>query len=128
MIYSEDSLFTLTHMQIAGVLVLSLLMWAALVAALYRVRHANRAYRIGLALGLFAGFVWLSPQVYYLFYWATFDGLPLQSVVRSPPSPLHLLRLLTFTEEHSLSRHGQGVLGWSLLLVSWRSPASGDRP
>ena len=126
--YGGDSLFTLSGPQIAGVLTLSVAMWAGLVAVVLRLRLRRRPARIAVAFALLAAFVWLSPQVYYLFYWATFDDLPLQSVIRTPPSPLDLLRLLTFTEEASLSRHGQGVLGWSLLALSWRSPGSGVRP
>ncbi|UWQ18085.1 hypothetical protein [Jannaschia sp. M317] len=126
--YGEDSLWTLTSGQIAGVLALSLAMWAGCLWAVRRAR--GRTVRVGVAVLSFAAFVWLSPQIYYLFYWLTFEGLPLQSVLRPPPTPAHLLRLLTFTQEASLSRHGQGGLGWSLLLAAWpaRSPGAGSRP
>ncbi|WP_371155551.1 hypothetical protein [Jannaschia sp. 2305UL9-9] len=124
--YTSDSLFTLTPLQIVGVLFLSGVMWLGAVRLLRS--GPGRLRRTGLAIVLFHGFVWLSPQVYYLFYWATFDGLPMQWVIRAPPSPGHLLRLLTFTEEASLSRHGQGLFGWSLLLLALRSSGSGVRP
>ncbi|MGB3407605.1 MAG: hypothetical protein WBA67_08925 [Jannaschia sp.] len=126
--YGNDSLFTLSAGQIAGVLAISLGLSLPMLGLLRRVRFRGPAVRIGVAALLFAGFVWLSPQVYYLFYWATFEGLPLQIVVKAPPSPRHLARLLTFTDETSLSRHGQGVLGWSLFLLAARSPGAGVKP
>ncbi|GIT92602.1 hypothetical protein JANAI62_31610 [Jannaschia pagri] len=126
--YAGDSLWTLGPWQVAGVLALSAVMWGVVLVGQWRVRRRPGTVRWGVAAAGFVGFVWLSPQVYYLFYWATFDGLPLQSVIKTPPGPGDLLRLLTFTEEASLSRHGQGVLGWSLLALAWRSPGPGVTP
>ncbi|MDB2407995.1 hypothetical protein N9W17_05715 [Jannaschia sp.] len=124
--YDQDSLFTLTPLEIAGVLAISLAMWLAC-AWLVR-RGRSRAVRLALAVGAFAGFAWLSPQVYYLYYMIVFEGLPWQIVLDEPPSPLRLLRLLSFTAEATLSRHGQGVLGWSLLAVAFVSRSRGVRP
>ncbi|WGH77409.1 hypothetical protein [Jannaschia ovalis] len=110
-------------------LAISALLWAL---ALWLVARAPRGWaRLWAALGAFWAFVWLSPQVYYLFYIAHFDGLPWQVVTGPPPAPGRLLRLLAFAQEASLSRHGQGVLGWSLLALaalSWRSPSRGASP
>lgn len=90
--------------------------------------------RLLAALALFWLFVWLSPQIYYGYYLLIFDGLPIQSVIKLPPGPGHMVRLLTFTEEASLSRHGQGLLGWLLIASAlWRagpfarSSPSGER-
>ena len=67
------------------------------------------------------GFVWLSPQVYYVYYLMIFDGLPWQIVVRTPPGPGALVRLLAFQDKASLSAHGQAALGWAMLAAAlWR--------
>ncbi len=71
-----------------------------------------------LALVLFWLFVWLSPQIYYWYYLLIFDGLPVQSVIGTPPTPFDLIRLIGFSDRHDLSHHGQGVLGWALVLTA----------
>lgn len=126
--YDGDSFFTLSVWGQVGLAVLSLSLWAATLGLCLRPPLRSRVLRLARAVALLWAFVWLSPQVYYLYYQAIFDGLPWQIVIRTPPGPGHLLRLLSFTEEASLSRHAQGVLGWSLLALSWRSPARGDKP
>ncbi|MEM7644499.1 MAG: hypothetical protein AAF366_18535 [Pseudomonadota bacterium] len=123
--YDGDSFFTLSAWGQAGLALLSLCLWAGTVGLCLRPVLTSRALRLARAVALLWAFVWLSPQVYYLYYQAIFDGLPWQIVVKAPPGPDHLIRLLTFTEQASLSRHSQGVLGWSLLALSWRSPGSG---
>ncbi|MEO0820358.1 MAG: hypothetical protein AAF074_08025, partial [Pseudomonadota bacterium] len=81
-------------------------------------RRARRALLGGLlGLALWWAFLWLSPQVYYTYYRAIIPGLPLQVVIRSPPTPGDALGLLTFTGEDSLSAHGRGVLGWGMLVT-----------
>ncbi len=127
--YEGDSFFTLTGPEQVGLALLSLSLWAAMLAlcAWPRLRRWLAVLR---AVGLFWAFVWLSPQVYYLYYLTIFDGLPWQVVVHRPPGVEHLLGLLTFTGEASLSRHGQGVLGCSMLVLAVsrpRSPGSGRR-
>ncbi|MGB3556671.1 MAG: hypothetical protein WBA25_18745 [Jannaschia sp.] len=77
---------------------------------------------------MFAAFGWLSPQVHYGYYRTILPGQAGQAVTGAPPSPAALARILTFAEAATPSRHGQGLLGWSLLLLSWRSPGSGRRP
>jgi hypothetical protein len=70
--------------------------------------------------GLFWLFLWLSPQVYYLFYQLIFAGLPVQIVITWPPGAETVLRRLTFTGPATLSAHGQGLLGWALLVLAVR--------
>lgn len=113
--YAGDSFFTLTMGERAGLVVLSLTLWSGVVML-------GRWLRGPIwAVVLFWGFVWLSPQVYYLYYQAIFDGLPWQIVVKAPPGPLDLLRLLAFRAADNLSAHGQGLLGWSLIGAAlWR--------
>lgn len=119
--YTEDSFHTLTGMEQIGLLALTLALSGGLLTL---------GYRFGgpiLALALFWTFVWLSPQVYYLYYQAIFDGLPWQIVVKSPPGPVRIARLLTFQAAGTLSDHGKGVLGWALIgLTLWRRHRARD--
>ncbi|MCK0168793.1 hypothetical protein MWU52_14635 [Jannaschia sp. S6380] len=110
--YADDSFFTLTASGQVGLAVLSLGLACLMGLA------ALRLHRVLWALALFGAFVWLSPQVYYLYYVAIIDGLPWQIVVGRPPGPGTLLRLLTFTGDANLSDHGKGVLGWAMIALA----------
>ena len=120
--YAEDSFFTLTMAGRIGLMFLSTALTAAvfLVArvTLRRARGLPAIKRLlagfGIATGLFWVFVWLSPQIYYLYYQMIFDGLPWQIVVGPPPGLGHLVGLLAFAETDTLSDHSKGVLGWAL--------------
>lgn len=134
-IYEGDSFHTLTGAGQIGLALLSLVLSATLLWAGWRVMAGKPiTLRIALALALFFGFVWLSPQVYYTYYMTLFDGLPWQSVIKSPPGIERLLRLLSFQGTQNLSAHSQGVLGWALIVISALSkrreasaPAPDDR-
>lgn len=120
--YAEDSFFTLSLAGRVGLVALSM----ALAAVLFALAHLSFRFfdgvppvkrllaRLGVATGLFWAFVWLSPQVYYLYYQAIFDGLPWQIVVGPPPGLGHVVGLLAFAEADTLSDHSKGVLGWAL--------------
>lgn len=116
--YAEDSFFTLGmggRIALVGLtLILSLLcLWLIW----YMTEGIGRVARVLIAVGVFYLFIWLSPQVYYMLYWVIGDGLPLQWVVQSPPNPLKLFQLMTFTDRTTLSDHGQGVLGWLMIVT-----------
>ena len=120
-IYEGDSFFTLGPLRRAGLLAVSAALAAATLLAARRVgRGRAPGWRALWALGLFWVFVWLSPQVYYLYYQAVIPGLPWQVVLRRPPGPLALLDLLAFRARGTLSDHGKGALGWALLAVALR--------
>ncbi|WP_306115165.1 MULTISPECIES: hypothetical protein [unclassified Roseovarius] len=115
--YQEDSFLTLGAWGRVGLVILSLclamlMLWVVRIAG----RGRGIALRILLAFLLFWAFLWLSPQIYYLYYLMLFDGLPWQNVVQPPPSPSEVLKVLSFTDEISLSNHGKGVLGWAMIL------------
>ena len=75
--YAEDSFHTLSLLGQIGLVALSLFLACLLVLASWRLALRRRAaIRIALALCLLYLFVWLSPQVYYLYYLTLFDGLP----------------------------------------------------
>lgn len=116
--YGEDSFFTLTGGERAAVLALSVVMgWLCLWWSNRLGRGLFLPARLAIALFVFALFVWISPQVYYMLYMAFF-GLAFQPVIGWPPSPLHYGNLLTFTGDTNLSAHGQGVLGLLLIVAA----------
>lgn len=121
--YADDSFLTLSVpgriglVLVSGVLtsVMALILWRAL-----RVFDAVRmTWRVALrgatAMALFWVFVWLSPQIYYLYYQLLFETLPWQGVVGQPPNPRTLIDLLVFRAGDHLADHARGVLGWLLL-------------
>ena len=82
------------------------------------VKGWGRVWRVVFALGVFWGFLWLSPQVYYAYFWMIFENLPVQIVVRTPPGVGEVARLLSFTGKASLAQQGQGVFGWLLIATA----------
>ena len=110
--YESDSFFTLTGSGQVGLACLSLVLAVGMLAlTLWLAR--GRA-RIMSAFGLFFLFVWLSPQVYYVYYRMIIDGLPQQWVIGAPRWG-EAFGYLTFTGPGSLSAHGQGLLGWLMI-------------
>jgi hypothetical protein len=118
MLYAEDSFFTLGSGGRIGLVALSVLLAAGAIWLVWWASDGlKRVWRVLIGLAVFWAFVWLSPQVYYLYYIAIFDGLPWQNVVKTPPGPGDIARILSFTDRANLSAHGQGVLGWALMLA-----------
>lgn len=120
--YAEDSFFSLTIAGRAGLIVLTLLLFAGSIAV---VRVMTRVWatpiRVVAAIMLFWVFVWLSPQIYYLYYMVVFNGLPLQNVIHPPPTPLDIFRLMTFSDYATLSDHGKGIMAWMMIVAAlWR--------
>lgn len=123
-VYAEDSFFTLSMASRVGLVCLSS---AMAIATFWLARIAFRLVdgvppvkrllaRLGISTGLFWAFVWLSPQVYYLYYQAIFVGLPWQFVVGYPPGLGALIDLLAFAAGETLSDHSKGALGWGLAI------------
>lgn len=84
---------------------------------------ARASADLGASLLLFYGFVWFSPQLYYLYYLAVLDGLPWQWVVKSVLDPHDAWNLLRIGPGGSLSEHLQGLLGRMLMLLALAAPA-----
>lgn len=117
--YDGDSFHTLSAAGQVGLAVISILLAASTAALVgYGARALPAWVRMTIAFTAFFLFVWLSPQIYYFYYLMLFDGLPLHSVVRLPPSPAILGRLLTFSGPATLSAHGVGILGWILIVTA----------
>ena len=128
--YDGDSFYTLSNGGQIGLTLLSLVLAiATLVAAgsLFRLvpnrgLPALLAARIGVAIFVMWLFVWLSPQVYYLYYQTIFDGLPWQIVVQNPPEFHTILQQITFSGPATLSDHSKGALIWLLILYASAHP------
>ena len=127
--YTDDSFFTLSSTGQIGLAALSVVLSALFLWFAVRITWCNtRLVRILVSLLLFTLFVWLTPQVYYAYYMMVFDDLPLQLVIKAPPSPVELGRLLTFTGSDNLSAHSKGVLGWLMLVVPQVFSRRGQNP
>ncbi len=124
--YQGDSYHTLTTGEQIAVLALGVVLAGFCLYAVWRFPGRSRPVRAGWAVLVFWGFVWLSPQVYYTLYLTFFDGLPLQTVIQSPPALGEILALLTFQDKVALAEHGKGILGVALILISLIFPPKPD--
>ncbi|MEM8793321.1 MAG: hypothetical protein AAGE80_16990 [Pseudomonadota bacterium] len=115
--FENDSFFTLSQAGQTGLLVLSGLLSAGMLAlAWWLGRSIAWVLWVCVAFWLF---LWLSPQVYYTYYLFLFDGLPVQVVVKWPPLGLEALRFaVAFEHGESLRGIGLGALFWGMLAVS----------
>lgn len=118
--YKHDSFFDLTSWGQVGLACISLTLFLMMLFLAH-----NLLWRVPIlvrvlgALVLFYVFVWVSPQVYYLYYRMVIPDLPLQWVIWPPPEPTKALRMLVFQWRDNLSAHGQGLLGWGMLVTIW---------
>ena len=115
--YHGDTFF---HLSIPGQIGLALLSgFLALVTLWCFIKISSRFGALVKVLPAFVLlwlFTWLSPQVYYTYYWLTFEALPLQNVIQYPPGIGTLIKLITFSGDGTLSAHSKGLLFW--LMVS----------
>ena len=125
--YQNDSFFTLNTGGQIGLAVLSAVLAVVMLLLTRRLAVASTpARRVAIWALLYFLFVWLSPQLFYTYYRVIIPGLPLQWVIPWP-DVLEPLTLLTFSAGDSLSAHGRGVLGWSMLVMAlWRVRAAQD--
>lgn len=118
--YENDSFLTLSIIERIGLLGVTLVLSIALIWLFWKTIYwVNVWLRPFLALVFLYVFIWLSPQIYYLYYLVIFDFLDLKNVIHPPFNPLILANLLTFTESGKLADHGKGVLGWILIALSF---------
>ena len=113
--YDRDSFFDLSLVGQVGLACLSVAMFLALILVAHRtLRQRSVWLRVLGSMFLFWLFVWLSPQVYYMYYRVLIPDLPLQWVIKPPLNPLRIVELLSFQGRQTLAAHGQGVLGWCM--------------
>lgn len=122
--YESDTFFNLTILGRIGLVALSVTLFAMTVAAFYFVaKRMSLVSRIVTAMVFLWAFIWLSPQIYYLYYILLFDGLALQNVIHPPPSAQEILSIMTFSDKTWLSAHAKALLGWVMILLSfWIKP------
>lgn len=125
--YANDPLWTLGAAGAVGLVLLAGSLAIATLLGLARWRPRRRGWAALGALAIFWVYLWLSPQIFYLYFLLLIEGLPLQWVARVP-GPADTLRSLSFTGSGQISRHAEGVLGWLLFAVSLRSPSRGVGP
>lgn len=115
--YDGDSFFTLSAFGQFGLAVLSIALSVVAIWLMTRLtlHWALRVIAAGFGFWLF---VWLTPQIYYLYYLAIIDGLPVQWIIQRAPSPFSILDLLIFRGDNSLSAHSQGLLGWAMIAAA----------
>ena len=111
--YEGDSFFLLSAAGQAGLAGLSALLAVAAGAAVLAFK--TTVGRITSGLLVFWLFLWLTPQIYYLYYQIILDDLPWQIIVGLPPSPDALIDRFLFRGPATLSNHAKGVLGWALI-------------
>lgn len=118
--YQQDSFFDLTSWGQVGLAFISLTLFTLMVVVAYRLLWWGPFWaRVLGAFILFYVFVWVSPQVYYMYYRMVIPDLPLQWVIGPPPEPTKVLKMLAFQWRDNLSAHGQGLLGWGMLVAPW---------
>lgn len=115
--YEGDSFLTLTLIGQIGLTILSLTMGVILIELARRFsKFDNWVLRVTWAFFLFYLFVWLSPQIYYFYYYLIFESIPFQNVIKYPPSLGAQFSLLMFSNGADLSAHSKGVLIWLMIL------------
>ncbi|MEM7068967.1 MAG: hypothetical protein AAF478_08790 [Pseudomonadota bacterium] len=114
--YGNDTFF---HLSQSGQIGLAILSGMLGIATLWLFNKTSSRFgvlvKVLLAIVFLWGFTWLSPQIYYLYYWLIFDTLPFQNVIKSPPSLADIFRLSTFTADTNLSDHSKGILFWLMI-------------
>lgn len=117
--YSQDSFFDLSTRGQVGLALLSLILFVLMV---YLTRRGLYRFpfwaRMSGAMILFWLFVWVSPQIFYMYYRMIIPDLPLQWVIWPLRDPVKPLQMLLFSYQSTLSSHGQGILGWAIILAA----------
>jgi len=117
--YTQDSFFDLTLWGRIGLVGISAVLFLLMLFAAWRALSGMPFWlRIISALGLFYVFVWVSPQIYYMYYRMIIPDLPLQWVIWPRPNIWDAMEMLIFQGPQNLSAHSQGLLGWAIVAVA----------
>ncbi len=119
--YGNDTFFNLTVPGQIGLAVLSTILCVITIWLFLKISSRfGILVKVLIAIVLLWGFTWLSPQVYYAYYWLIFDNLPVQWVVQLPPTARDLFNLILFQGGQNLSDHSKGVMFWLLIAFAIR--------
>lgn len=127
--YDGDSFFTLGLGGQTGLVILTIVLSILTIMLTHRIATMIRwkVWAVVSALTLFWLFIWLSPQVYYLYYLMIFTDLPWQTVVSwPPPAGETLVDLFLFRGDGNLSNHGKGILFWVMAATAFMAGVEGD--
>lgn len=114
--YLQDSFFDLSQLGRVGLLCISTVLFlSVLILTTKFLATKSTLLKVLGALFIFWLFVWVSPQIYYMYYRTIFEDLPLQWVIWPVESPKVALEYLTFQGPQNLSAHSQGLMGWVLI-------------
>jgi len=117
-LYQNDSFFGLSAWGQVGLVCISTGLFLFMIFTAWKLlRNRPIWLRILGALFLFWLFVWLSPQVYYMYYRMIIPDLPLQWVIKPPLNLLIVFEYLFFQGPQNMSAHSQGALGWWLIVA-----------
>lgn len=117
--YSEDTFFHLTTQERIGLVIISLILFAFTVGVFWKISSRfNLLVKVLCAIVFIWIFIWLSPQVYYLYYIQIFDDLPYQNVIQNPSSITEILKTITFFGNNNLSNHAKGIVFWAMIIVA----------
>ena len=114
--YLQDSFFDLSQWGRIGLVCISTFLFLSVFVITAKLLAKKPVwFKISGALFIFWLFVWVSPQIYYMYYRTIFEDLPLQWVIWPVESPKVALEYLTFQGPQNLSAHSQGLMGWVLI-------------
>lgn len=118
--YEADTFFNLSILARVGLAALSITLFGLTLAAFYLVaKRMSLASRLVTAMVFLWVFIWLSPQIYYIYYMLLFDGLQLQNVIHPPPNAQEIFAIMTFSDKVIISAHAKAILGWAMILLSF---------
>jgi len=122
-LYQNDSFYSLSTFGQLGLVFLSLLLCLGLMWVLCRLsRGRSVMVSVLLSLVLFYLFVWLSPQIYYSYYWLIMENLPVQNVIKRPPSFYKIADFMFFQGRATYSNHAKGLMNLAMIsLAVWSS-------
>ena len=115
--YNGDTFFHLSVPGQIGLVALSLTLSISLIW--FHLKLSSRfgtAVKVLLAVVLIWAFIWLSPQIYYLYYIQIIPGLGLQNVIADAPTVTEVISTITFTGKANLSEHSKGLLFWMMIV------------
>jgi len=123
--YDQDTFFHLSMIARTGLALLSLGLAMLMIWLTIRMFKKNLlenasldiTLRLVFSVTLFWLFLWLSPQVYYLYYQVVIDDLPWQNVISTPTSLNDLIAVLFLQNPPSFSHHSKAALGWLIILI-----------
>ena len=124
-LYANDTFFHLSTLERVGLVLLSIVLAMVTVAVFWKLTSSFKlVFKLLAAIFFIWIFIWISPQVYYLYYIQIIDGLPLQNVIQWPPSPLEVFQTVTFSGKSNLSNHGKGLIFWAMMIIALKPKAN----